>query len=632
MYKEFLTLLVILSLIPMVYPAITGVSVNVGADDIFGSSTKKVWIINWNARDSDKLHGTLYDSDLTKTAKEYVDENAKVEQDFEITMSSGDEKAEYMTTSYLASPIFLIRLEKYEKWCYAWDDSCKAERDSWANSHCHNAYVKYNVITMIGYTAKAWCAVRGQTIAQPMRIGSPKTIFQTTFCVDGDDISKECKTLSNDNNAKSGSTTRFGNLALIKWQGSLSTQVYPPRSGDQGVIAVHGNSIGWRITDESKYETWKAQVGDATRNSALYDCVWDWANGKTTKESCEQEYNKFAWDAVSKTRDQYFEEATINSEGDKARISLDLKEGLHIPSFVMYVNSDKLKIIIPKGIPYVVKTWQEPKNLDEVSMGYIKTIVKNIGKERGSFDVRIKDCPSGYYVSNEQHVDLDGGESKTLTFEVSGKGGTSGSCTVYMKETTTQKQVSKKVTVNVVEHPECEPGKWYKYVGEGGVQCYHQCKADAVSYQNAKCCKLNEEAVLQRDGTYKCKEKGNGNGNGNGGEECRWWDIPCMIGKAVENLMERLGEFFEPLIIGVSILISIIVGILTTDLFRKRDILQKKDDKIYRWLAIALIVAIFGFITYTYFWLGILLFILYYIAKKYIVPVAKGYAKRRFGL
>ena len=105
-----------------------------------------------------------------------------------------------------------------------------------------------------------------------------------------------------------------------------------------------------------------------------------------------------------------------------------------------------------------------------------------------------------------------------------------------------------------------------------------------------------------------------------------------MIGKAVENLMERLGEFFEPLIIGVSILISIIVGILTTDLFRKRDILQKKDDKIYRWLAIALIVAIFGFITYTYFWLGILLFILYYIAKKYIVPVAKGYAKRRFGL
>ena len=67
----------------------------------------------------------------------------------------------------------------------------------------------------------------------------------------------------------------------------------------------------------------------------------------------------------------------------------------------------------------------------------------------------------------------------------------------------------KEVNVSVTEHPECEPGKWYKYTLEQGHgrQCYHLCNPDAVTYSEERCCESNEEARLQRDGTYECKEK-----------------------------------------------------------------------------------------------------------------------------
>jgi hypothetical protein len=66
-------------------------------------------------------------------------------------------------------------------------------------------------------------------------------------------------------------------------------------------------------------------------------------------------------------------------------------------------------------------------------------------------------------------------------------------------------QIFLAVDVGAYEHPECEPGREYKYDYEG-MECIKKCLNDSVNYKDLFCCPKGQIADRQIDGTHKCKD------------------------------------------------------------------------------------------------------------------------------
>lgn len=508
---------------------VTGISytdIVIQNDDKFGDGGK-MWIISWSGAGTDEISGFISKETLTQVAKQNLG-NAIVNQNFNIKMTSGDEYGLYNFISrgdlrdiYDYDLVFYYSGYKYNQLL----DTTKREALDWIRNNCadydNDGFIEYETkefswpITGIPNWVKVWCAKLGEKKASVKGISSPKEIFSTSweFWADGQQIAQ--KIITNDANVNSGLTQRLSDNILIKWGGNLKTGYSPPQP--IGILGAHSNSFpdGWIIIDEKNYDNYKTYL----EGGGFYTCIRNWANNIINKDACESELISKINLALTKSTNQQFFDMTKLDDGrvfildktfENGAFKLNLKERVTIPTFVLYIDADYLRIIIPTGIPKIISI-SSPTFLE--GQGRVFATVVNDGNAKGSFEVRISECSQDFtVVSLPQLVELNPGEQRVLELIISGssqdttKAKIEGTCVLYFKETTTQKEVSKSFGVSFNQLGECNPNQYIVKV-ENGLDAIYRCSADGLRYEPIARCDINEYAKAMPDGSYQCVPK-----------------------------------------------------------------------------------------------------------------------------
>lgn len=560
------------------YAGVTGISsVNIVTDTEFGSSSGKMWVMSWNARDADYVQGTFTKSELQSQSGQ------EPKQDFSISMNTGDEYAVYNffeQASY--RDVFTVDFISYGDW--------RAAADAWADQNCESLGSGVNAIyqdVALGAWRNYWCINKQNQdiIGHPTGISSPREIFSTTWTFQPSGKAAVTRTLTNDNVGEA--STNIENKVVIKWQGNLETGYNPPEP--IGVIGMHDNSFsnGWVITDYNNYVSWDTYI----KNTLIYD-LQSWANGQLSETTGESKANNLAYAAIAQTGNQQFRNVQItDSTLSGGKFKYDLAEGVSVPNFQLIVNADYLELVIPTGKPQIVSV-SSPK-FTEDGTGKITAVLKNIGSGRGSFDVRASECTSGFsVVTGIQNLVIDPQATRSQDFVLTGSSTSTtptitGTCKVYMKETTTGEEVSSTVSVSFDQVNECTPGA-QKAVNKGSHWDLCTCNPDGLT-ENCVSCDDGQGVKLKTDGTYECVDEGGGDScSVPGSERCdglkiqtcqlltsKWTDRvscddnnPATVDSCVDSVLpgkktcEHTQGFsipFEMLIIIVVIIVAVVV-------------------------------------------------------------------------
>ena len=443
----------VLALLPICAHAyITGLSYT----NIKYDSTQKLWLIDWSGGGTDYISGYITPSDF-KSQTGY-----ESKQKFSIKMESGDEYAKYY---YYHDPRdYLKEIELVSASDWAWvGEKTLVERAGCVDISGDGAITNGDDYLMtevwgIGWDT-VWCAKWGEKKGDIYRPNKKEAIWTTKWTFSAEGKTPVTRTLSNDNNVKEGISTIFGDGRVrIKWYGSLSTLHYPPEYSN---VLVLVDPYTKRIIDADKYQSYKNYV-----KSDLINCIDRWARGGA-KESCELAvHNRINSVYIWTLNPEFSRTKTTIKDG---YFKLDLDEGIQIPKFQVIVDADYLEVVIPYGEPAIGNIYSYQFKEDEEGDIYVE--VKNIGNGEGDFELRTV-CTEGFSaeptkrftlspkssvqekISIYGHSDIDPSKQKVIK----------GTCTVYLKERTTGKTVSKSVAVSFIQSTTCEIGSTWKTI------------------------------------------------------------------------------------------------------------------------------------------------------------------------
>ena len=514
--KKILPVIIILISLILTIPAfayITGLSkVDVQIDNVFGDGGK-LWLLEWNGLTADKISGTMSASELTAEAGA----DGKTDQSFTLSMDTSDEYIVYkFSQDPTLRPITKVELISKEYWF--WEKSYAdmqteaksvcVDISTYGNSIVYKTYGSLN--THYGYYCAKWSEQLGTTT----NIKNPFVHFKTDWSLAVSGQTTLTTTISSDQNVGSGTSTKLGNNILIQWQGSLVSGITPPTPGGK-VLGLHSNTFGWRVIDDKNYDTWNNYL-----QNSLINCIFDWAWEKTTKASCESASNQKATQGVISTQNEEFIGYQISdttfTNGQFKIIPKDFK--ITIPSFRILIDGDYLKLVIPTGKPSIVSI-TSPK-FREDGTGHIDATIKNIGSGDGYFESRIISCTEGFEPSYQTNTQLfKTGEQKTISLYLSGSSTSTtktitGTCTVEVKDTTSQEKATKDVSVSFDQVTECIAGNRRKAICGSGESCtpgnwvVKECNADGMTEKIILECKANEELEFVGDSNYKCVQVG----------------------------------------------------------------------------------------------------------------------------
>lgn len=518
-------------------------------DTIFGSSSNKVWVVSWNAIDTDSITGTQSVSEIEQMA------GAKPKQSFSLSMTSGDEYATYsfITGGGLKDSVYDLDFIKIE---YLDIDSQK-KAEQWVANNCfldlnRDGYKDSYGADKLFYSVR-YCYKVNKQYGTPRLIGSPREIFNTNWKLQIEGKSPEPFTVSNEKNVAKDATTRLGNTALIKWQGTLKTGARAPEPSN--VMGMHSNSLpqGWKIVNKENYNRWSRYIDGEARS-----CLSEWSSGRNTETSCENSGKNIASGVLLDTDEQQFKQGTITGTTLSAgQFKLDLAERVGIPTFQVYINADELKVDIPVGEAEIVSV--SSLKFDEGGIGTISTRVRNAGSSTGSFDVGIIGCTANFKAASLiQDITLGAKEETVVTLQITGSSESStikeisGTCTVFMKERTTQVQRTNTVTVSFVQEGECVAGKERETIRDGRY-VIQVCNSNGLTWSDVKVCGENQVTEPDISGKLQCVDKKSDTQNDFFGGIGRW--IADVMG-AVWNAAVSLFWF---IVIGLIIAAVIIV-------------------------------------------------------------------------
>lgn len=514
--KKILPFLIIMISLMLSIPAfayITGLSkVDVQIDNVFGDGGK-LWLLEWNGLTADRISGTLSSNEIN----DMNDGTETTTQSFTLTMDTLDE---YIVYKFSQDPALrpIRKVEMISKEYWVWEKSYAdmqteaksvcADISTYGNSIAYKTYGSLN--THYGY----YCAKWGEQLGTTTNIKNPFVHFKTDWSLAVSGQSPLTATISSEQNVGSGTSSKLGSNVLIQWQGSLVSGITPPTPGGK-VLGLHSNTFGWRVIDDKNYDTWNNYLQDS-----LITCIQSWSLGTTTKESCESASNNKATASVVSTQNEEFKGYQISdttfSNGQFKIVPKDFK--ITIPSFRVLIDGDFLKLVIPVGKPSITST-TSPK-FREDGTGHIDVTIKNIGSGDGYFESRITSCTEGFEPSVQTNTQtFRAGEQKTVSLYLSGSSTSTtktitGTCSVEVKDTTSQESATKDASVSFDQVTECIAGNRRKAICGSGESCTEgrwvvkECNADGMTEKIILECKEDEELEFEGGTNYKCVKVG----------------------------------------------------------------------------------------------------------------------------
>lgn len=511
--------------------------INVQTDTIFGSDKGKMWVLNWNGIDSDKIFASISQSELESET------GFKSGQGFTVEMKSGEEYATYKFISSTDKPIKTYNFHANQKWALTHKDVLENLAE-WGQDNCADydedgniEWIRKTNYPLYPALGTIYCAKESDLIGTTTGISSPTEIFSTDWIFTPTGKSSESITISNDNNVGQGTSSELGNNVLIRWQGNLKTGARAQEP--HRVLGLHSNSFtnGWRVIAESLYDDWQTSLKN---DQGMDNCLRRYSSGEVSASFCASQSSIVANAAARQMTTGVFAQPYILDKSfGNGKMKIDLTERVSIPSFQVFVNADYLELILPIGKPQIISV--SVPNFAENAVGTITANVKNAGDGRGGFEAGVRSCTKDAEADSIiQTFELDPQETRTLTFRLSGSSTSttekeiSGSCTFYMKERTTQVEVTKPFDYKYTQVNECTPGNQRATV-EGGVWVIKECDSNGLTETTIKICQAGETAFLKA-GKYSC-ESGKPppplpNGDGDGKKKSLY-DF-CVEGKVKE--------------------------------------------------------------------------------------------------
>lgn len=464
--------------------------------------------------------------------------------------------------------------------------------------------------------------------------------------------------------------------ADVAWVGSLhgTRDCASPQGQDVVAMYVHDSSygsIGWRTTDENDYEEYKRYGGDIYQDSyagfeLCLDKYYLQQQPTETPDSCASKWNNKARETLD-TKSIVMEGGrtpSVSGKESQGQIKIELTKLLSYPVLTIYAKGmDWLGIYQACGVPQI-----EADVADEIRSGSTKTIevdVKNIGEEDATFDVWAECTGSVDFVGQTDHVFVEVGDTEKSYLPISAScvRDEEGDCTIKARSTGPgcKGRDEDEVTTLCKAIPgDCTPGE-KKCGADGNIDIcnedeqwedYKDCKGLGCAYDSSgdPYCKVTGEEKICDDGVdndgdalVDCKDPDCE------GEECQltvddkgvckdrtcveggyciWWN-PLTWGACASNfiddLKERLGDFFEPL----KILGGIIAGVI--GFVWSFDWTSRAMDKKIALILSAIIALCLALIVYFYLIWGIIILVIYLVIKSLLVGMLRGAPTRLLG-
>ena len=437
---------------------------------------KDLWVVSWTGLGSgtDKLTGGWTPIRETGGVRE-------AEEEFKITLDSTDNEC-WFDIKDDTGKRFIDTLDGEQKFFWGWDTS--GILDFIADCKKTTPYVIRVGNRIEGKTIV--CLNKAERIGTPGIIYNKRLVFKTAVTVQIEGETPSQPVIITTDGSDYGASASIGNNVDIKWTGNMV-------SGKSCELPIDVKAVytktGWKVVDKGVYESGFYRAWDI-----IITCMNDWKddfNGGDNTESwrdCYKNYNIAANNAIkSDTYDPFVKQGDMSITSGK--IKFEMEKLLQYPTFLLYIDSDWLKIKKTIGIPEIISA--SSQKFDEGGIGNINIQVKSKEAE-GSYEIKAICNPPfssefpifeniGKDVVKNYQIKIYGSEQTSTNPIISG------TCTISMRETEENTIVTKDVSVSFNQKQTCDPNtKWCD--GKNIVQCSSSGLEESISETCAQSC------------------------------------------------------------------------------------------------------------------------------------------------
>lgn len=604
--KQIIYLIVALFLISLVSASLVNIGeIKIKSDGYKDLDNKDIWVVSWieDGFTGETLLATILPNELEERS------GFKAKQSLKIKSDGTNNRCEYrIDASEFPLDVFILTPVRNRFWGLS---NPNQEALKWAKDNCYGANKDAN--SFKDMDTKVWgdynvfftdvkCIKKQEKLATIGRIEDKKISFETKWSVQAGDKTPQTKTIGNDD-VEEGKSTKIGDNVWILWQGNLGSGDTCPDPDNE--LGAHSNSFanGWKVIEKRAYERYAEYVTEGVGID-----VKSWHLGQISESFLKSKLSQKSFDAIEEK--EFKDYGVIDQREENGRIKINLEDRIIYPMFRLFIDSDYLELIKPTGKPSIISV--SDVEFAEGLIGTTEVKVKNIGDDKGEFDVWIPECTNNFESADTKSITIEKGEIKTLNFRVTGQSisGTkteeTGTCTVFMKEITTQELVKKSISVTMTQIQECIPNtKVCSFKDDKEV--IKQCNKAGLKYETSKICEESEECKDTITGVKCVKKEDNGNGNG----ECK--NILELGGVTLIPNLKCL-PFFTTILWIATILIGVFVLFIMYSFASERS-----DNQGLNWFVAIIFGVGAGILTYFLFWYGVLLFIVF-LTLRLLIP------------
>lgn len=384
----------------------------------------------------------------------------------------------------------------------------------------------------------------------------------------------------------------IGNYAYASWLGNLGSGMTFPSQSAYKTAYVNGF---WRVISSSAYNNYISQINSVPPDSSQSAIdVWT-SNLLSSINNAKVSYSFGAINSAT----------SLNN----AMIGITTTNPVQFPVTALYIKASEIGIYTPT--PDFNFASSSSQCFQTGEQGTISATIINNG-ESGIGNVYAQ-CNSPFSTTQNFQLSLNQGQSQTIQIPLSASATqqTSGTCTVYVESP----GGTKSTTVSTCVKPQitCTPSSTFCSTS-GGQDVIKKCSLDGATSSISQICTLSQYCDAS-SGTPQCVE-------GNSGGSCGFLGIGCLwksifgSGGFFGNLFSGIGSFFIVIKLIVSILAGIISFVFSLDLFSRINFVR--EHRWLLWITSLIIGVLFFWLVTTYFYVGLIIFVIYMILKAVI--------------
>lgn len=428
-------------------------------------------------------------------------------------------------------------------------------------------YLKEGLITdSIG----VFCYAKRDTVAQVGSLQNLKYVTQTTWRVQAAGKAPQEATVSNDGTGD-GISAAIGPDVRVRFGGQLSSGETCPITATEMMAYSPSFAGNWRVIDKQNYANYEAYMTSQLEDNIIKVACSEGAGPQRncpgiSRSSAETLVNNLAFKAASE-RSLSFTPVVEGASPQGGTLRLNLARQIRYPTFTLFVDSDYIEVEVQTGKPQLSCPSGLKYTEGDLRRDQLEVTAKNVGKARGSFELRVVGCSDGLSSGDTDAFTLEAGESQTKRVAIPGQTSAGqtvkGACTVELIETNTKEKQSCNVNVEVTAPATCEEGKKICSFGADGKAVIKQCTNNQQTV--IETCSTGQ--VCDSDGAALfCRAESEAEDTPTtvkNTDECGAWIKAPVTGKTiVPNLWCKLNNFIAPFKIGLAVILGVLAGLL----------------------------------------------------------------------